>query len=62
MDKDGYENLLKYLVGLGDDSLRNRMAKDQRPSSDYFDTIIKNFNKMQGRGRKITLDGWRNLL
>lgn len=57
LDKDGYENLLKYLVGLGDDSLRNRMAKDQRPNSDYFDTIIKNFNKMQGRGRKITLDG-----
>lgn len=127
LDKDGYENLLTYLGGLGDDSLRNRMAKaviplillygfklgtiaemkrdcfdekrrtieiqvekekirlelpyqiyvivkgifdekidevllfavanNQRPNSDYFDTIIKKFNKMQGRGRKITLDG-----
>lgn len=127
LDDDGYKNLLNYLKGLGDDSLRNRMAKaviplillygfklgtiaemkrecfdeirrtiviqveeekirlelpyqiyvnvkgiydekidetllfavaeNQRPSSDYFDTIIKNFNKMQDKGRKITLDG-----
>ncbi len=127
MDDDGYKNLVKYLEGLGDDSLRNRMAKaviplillygfklgtiaemkrscfdeerrtieiqvekeeirlelpyqiyknvqkiydekiddtllfamakDQRLISDHFDTVIKNFNKMQGNGRKITLDG-----
>lgn len=127
LDDDGYENLLKYLKGLSDDSLRNRMAKaviplillygfklgtiaemkrecfdeirrtiviqvekekirlelpyqiyvnvkriydekidgtllfavaeNQRPSSDHFDTIIKNFNKMQDKGEKITLDG-----
>lgn len=127
LDDDGYENLIKYLESLGDDSLRNRMAKaviplillygfklgtiaemkrdcfdekrrtieiqvenekirlelpyqvyvnvneisnekidrtllfavaeNQRPNSDYFDTIIKNFNKLQGEGRKITLDG-----
>lgn len=127
LDDNGYKNLIKYLEGLGDDSLRNRMAKaviplillygfklgtiaemkrdcfdehrrtieirvenekirlelpyriyknvqkiyneeidktllfamakDQRPISDHFDTIIKNFNKMQENGKKITLDG-----
>lgn len=127
LDDEGYENLVKYLKNLGDDSLRNRMAKaviplillygfklgtiaemrrgcfdeqrrtieiqvekekirlelpyqiyanvqkiydekidkdllfamaeNQRPISDHFDTIIKNFNKMQGTGKKITLDG-----
>lgn len=127
LDDDGYKNLIEYLEGLGDDSLRNRMAKaviplillygfklgtiaemnrgcfdeirrtieiqvekekirlelpyqiyvnvkdifderidrtllfavakDQRPSSDYFDTIIKHFNKMQDKGKRITLDG-----
>lgn len=127
LDEDGYKNLIKYLDGLGDDSLRNRMAKaviplillygfklgtiaemkrecfdeqrrtieirvenekirlelpyriyinvqriydekidktllfamaeNQRPISDHFDTIIKNFNKMQETGKKITLDG-----
>lgn len=127
LDDNGYKNLIKYLEGLGDDSLRNRMAKaviplillygfklgtiaemkrecfneqrrtieirvenekirlelpyriyinvqriydekidktllfamaeNQRPISDHFDTIIKNFNKMQENGKKITLDG-----
>jgi len=33
------------------------MAEKQRPISDHFDTIIKNFNKIQGTGKKITLDG-----
>lgn len=32
-----------------DEVLLFAVAKDQRPNSDYFDTIIKNFNKMQGR-------------
>lgn len=127
LDEDGYKNLIKYLDGLSDDSLRNRMAKaviplillygfklgtiaemkrdcfdehrrtieiqvenekirlelpyqiyknvqkiydekidktllfamaeKQRPISDHFDTIIKNFNKIQETGKKITLDG-----
>ena len=127
LDDEGYENLVKYLKNLGDDSLRNKMAKaviplillygfklgtiaemkrdcfdeqrrtieiqvekenirmelpyqiyinvqkiydekidkdllfamaeNQRPISDHFDTIIKNFNKIQGTGKKITLDG-----
>ncbi len=127
LDDEGYENLVKYLKNLGDDSLRNKMAKaviplillygfklgtiaemkrdcfdeqrrtieiqvekenirlelpyqiyinvqkiydekidkdllfamaeNQRPISDHFDTIIKNFNKIQETGKKITLDG-----
>lgn len=127
LDDDGYETLRKYLEDLGNDSLRNRMAKaviplillygfklgtiaemkrdcfdetrrtieiqveeekirlelpyqiyvnvkaifdekidgtlffavakDQRVNSDFFDTIIKNFNNMQEKGKKITLDG-----
>ncbi|MCI8992180.1 MAG: hypothetical protein HFG80_05550 [Eubacterium sp.] len=52
-----YKNVKKIYDENIDSKLLFAVAENQRLISDHFDTIIKNFNKMQGGGRKITLDG-----
>lgn len=47
-----YKNVQKMYDEKIDDTLLFAMAKGQRLISDHFETIIKNFNKMQGNGKK----------